>query len=87
MKNTLTLTTQIFKEGKQYVSFNPELEVASCGDTPTEAKENLIKAIRAFVNIAKEKGTLATILRQAGFTKNKDSWKRTFKTGELSLAI
>ncbi len=35
----LTFTAQIFKEGKQYVSFNPELRVASCGSTSLKAKK------------------------------------------------
>ena len=89
MKNKLTFTAHIFKEGKQYVSFNPELEVASCGDTPVEAKENLKKAIIGFVSVAKEKGTLNSILIQAGFTKEKRFWKEpTFNTiDRLSLAV
>ena len=89
MKNTLTFTTQIFKEGKQYVSFNPELEVASCGDTPLEAKNNLKQAIKGFVEVAREKGTLASILKEAGFIKEKKSWRDpSFKTVErLSLSV
>ena len=89
MKNILTFTTHIFKEGRQYVSFNPELEVASCGDTPVEAKENLKKAIKGFVSVAREKGTLNSILKQAGFIKEKQSWKDpSFKTIErLPLAV
>jgi len=75
MKKTLTFTTQVFKEGKQYVSFNPELEVASCGDTPREAKESLQKAIRAFLRAAKEKGTLDGILEEAGYIRTKDAWR------------
>ena len=89
MKNALTFTTHIFKEGKQYVSFNPELEVASCGDSPVEARNNLKKAIISFISVAREKGTLGSILKQAGFTKEKKSWKDpSFKTIEkLSLPI
>ena len=37
----LTFTVQVFREGKQYVSFNPELRVASCGKTLEEAKNFL----------------------------------------------
>ena len=75
MKSALTFTTQIFKEGKQYVSFNPELEVASCGDTPEEAKENLKEAIEGFLIVAEQKGTLETILEQAGYIKTKYKWR------------
>ena len=89
MKNRLTFTAHIVKEGKQYVSFNPELEVASCGDTPVEAKANLKKAIIGFVSVAKEKGTLNSILRQAGFIKEKQFWRDpTFNAiDRLSLAV
>ena len=89
MKNTLTFTTHIFKEGKQYVSFNPELEVASCGDTPVEARDNLKTAIRGFIEVAREKGTLTAILREAGFVKEKNSWRDpSFRAIEkLSLSV
>lgn len=75
MKQELTFTAQIFREGKQYVSFNPELEVASCGDTPEEAKDMLRKAIRAFLTAAHEMGTLDRILEEAGFKRIKKQWR------------
>lgn len=71
----LTFTVQVFKEGKQYVSFNPELRVASCGKTPEEAKNNLPDAIRGFLLSARKKGTLVDILEEAGFVKEKKSWR------------
>lgn len=71
----LTFTIQIFKEGKQYVSFNPELRVASCGSTSREARKNLKDAIRGFMLSAHKKGTLAGILEEAGFVKKKKSWR------------
>ncbi|OHA89116.1 MAG: hypothetical protein A3C70_02250 [Candidatus Zambryskibacteria bacterium RIFCSPHIGHO2_02_FULL_43_14] len=74
MKKNLTFTTQVFREGKQYVSFNPELEVASCGKTPQEAKEKLREAIAGFITVALKRGTLDSILEQAGFVKKKNSW-------------
>ena len=74
MEQQLTFTTQIFKEGKQYVSFNSELQVASCGDTPEEAKDMLRKAIRAFLRAAERQGTLNTILEEAGFIQRSKKW-------------
>lgn len=71
---TLTFTAQIFREGKQYVSFNPELRVASCGTTPDKAKDNLRDAIRGFLLSANKKGTLSDILEEAGFVRQKKSW-------------
>ena len=61
----LTFTVQVFKEGKQFVSFNPELRVASCGKTPELAKENIMDAIRGFMLSAHKKGTLSDILGEA----------------------
>lgn len=75
MKKMLTFTTQVFREGKQYVSFNPELEVASCGNTPQEAKDNLREAIRGFILVAAKHGTLASILEQAGYVRINKTWR------------
>ncbi len=71
----LTFTVQVFREGKQYISFNPELRVASCGKTADEAKKNLPDAIRGFLLSARKKGTLADILEEAGFVRQKNSWR------------
>ena len=71
----LTFTAQIFREGRQYVSFNPELRVASCGKTADIAKENLKDAIRGFLLAAHKKGTLHDILEDAGFVRRKNSWR------------
>lgn len=65
----LTFTVQIFKEGKQFVSFNPELRVASCGKTAEIARENLKDAIRGFLLSARKKGTLSDTLEEAGFVR------------------
>lgn len=75
MKDVLTFTAQVFKEGKQYVSFNPELEVASCGDTPEEAKQQLRVAIRGFLTTALKHGTLDQILEEAGYVRVKKTWR------------
>lgn len=53
-----TLTALVWKEGDQYVSKCPELEVASCGDTIEEALENLKEAVELYIANAKELGVL-----------------------------
>ena len=75
MEQALTFTAQVFKKGRQYVSFNPELEVASCGNTPEEAKDMLRKAIRAFLKAAARHGTLDSILEEAGYVRSKKAWR------------
>ena len=58
----LTFTIQVFKEGGKFVSYNPELKVASCGDNIVEAKNNLRDAISGFLKSARKMGTLEGIL-------------------------
>jgi len=72
--NDLTLTIQIFKEGKQYISYNPEFDVSSCGITPEAARKNLKDAVIGFLKSAYKIGTLDEILEQAGFIHKGRSW-------------
>ena len=89
MNTKLTITVQIFREGKKYVSFNPELEVASCGNTLEEARHNLRDAMRGFIKSAAKMGTLDTILEQAGFIHKGKSWltPELVSLDRMSLAI
>lgn len=83
----LTFTAQIFKEGKQFVSFNPELRVASCGKTAEVARKNLEDAIRGFLLSARKKGTLSDILEEAGFVRQKKSWRDPYLVSLDRLTI
>ena len=47
--NTLHLTAVIRSEDDQYVSLCPELGVASCGDTPDEARSMLKEALELYL--------------------------------------
>ena len=46
------LTAIIEREGEGYVSFCPELDIASQGDTVEEARENLREALELFFETA-----------------------------------
>ncbi|WP_394807496.1 type II toxin-antitoxin system HicB family antitoxin [Nitrosomonas sp.] len=46
------MTTIIEREGNGYVSFCPELDSASQGDTVQEARENLREALELFFETA-----------------------------------
>ena len=70
----LTFTLQIFREGKLFVAYNPELDVSSCGNSVPEAKENLHDAISGFLKSARKHGTLSTILEEAGYLYKRDHW-------------
>lgn len=49
MLDTLHLTAVIRSEDDQYVSLCPELGVASCGDTPEEARAMLKEALEIYL--------------------------------------
>jgi predicted RNase H-like HicB family nuclease len=71
----ISFTTQVWKEGRMYVSHAKELDVSSCGRTIKEAKKNLVCAVECFLETAEEMGTLEEILEEAGFVKKKKVWK------------
>lgn len=75
MTQQLFLTTKIWKEGKSYIAFNPELEVASQGKTREQAEKNLREAVKLFLDTARKKGGLEQILRESGFVKEKRIWQ------------
>lgn len=70
----ITLTLQIFQEGKIFVAYNPELDVSSCGNTLEEARRNLSDATRGFLKSAKKLNTLEEILVEAGFKHEGYHW-------------
>ncbi|MCD4841286.1 MAG: type II toxin-antitoxin system HicB family antitoxin [Methanosarcinales archaeon] len=68
------VTAVIWQEDEAYVSKCPELEVASAGDTPQEALENLKEAVDLYIENAKILGILddftASIESSNKFTSN-----------------
>jgi len=70
------VTAVIWQEDDVYVSKCPELEVASAGDTPQEALENLKEAVELYIENAKILGILddftASIQASNKFTSNID---------------
>ena len=70
----LTFTIQIFREGRLFVAYNPELDVSSCGSTVWGAKNNLRDAIRGFLKSAAKLGTLREILEEAGYRYRNKHW-------------
>ncbi len=67
----IQFTSQIFKEGRVYVAYAPDLDVSSCGGTREKAQKNLLEAARLFLEEAEKMGTLEQILEEAGFAKRK----------------
>ncbi len=44
----ILIRTEIFKEGNQYISICPELNISSFGDTPKKARDSLKEAVSLF---------------------------------------
>ena len=65
-KVPLKLSLLVRKEGKQYSSWCPELDVASCGDTVEEACDMLRDAIDAYLTALAEEGELNRVLEERG---------------------
>ena len=57
-------TSQVFREGRLYVAYAPELDVSSCGGSPAKAKRNLLEAVRLFLEEAEKLGTHDRILQE-----------------------
>jgi predicted RNase H-like HicB family nuclease len=64
MKQSLHLTAVIEREGDGFVSFCPELDVASQGDTIEEARANLVEAVELFLEVADESEISARMSRK-----------------------
>lgn len=67
----------ILKEGHTYISYCPELDVSSCGNTIDEARKNLKTAVSLFLEEAEKMGTLAEILDESGYELNEHSYWKT----------
>lgn len=60
----------VFKEDNTYVSYCPELDISSCGNSIEHAKEMLKTAVRLFIEEAEKMGTLEDILEEAKYVKD-----------------
>jgi hypothetical protein len=65
----IEFTSQVFKEGKMFVAYAPELDLSSCATTQVKAQKNLLDAVRLFLEEAEKKGSLEEILAEAGFIR------------------
>ncbi|MBI4146265.1 type II toxin-antitoxin system HicB family antitoxin [Candidatus Woesearchaeota archaeon] len=68
MTRLLKLTCIVRKEGKFYSAICPEIDVASQGRTPSEARKNLKEAVEGHLFVAREEGMLPELFRKARVT-------------------
>lgn len=69
-KKYINYSVLVRKEGNQYSSWCPELDVASCGDNVEQACENLKDAINCFLESYLEIGELEQFLNEKGIALN-----------------
>jgi len=62
----IIVTFEIDKEGDQYVSQCIELGTFSCGDTETEALENITDATGLYLNTLEDVGECERVLEEKG---------------------
>jgi predicted RNase H-like HicB family nuclease len=62
----MKLTEEVWREGNMYVSYCPELDVASCGETVDQARRNLQEVILINLEETKKMGTFDRFLAEAG---------------------
>ncbi len=69
----IKLTEELWKEGNMYVSYCPELDIASCGESVEQAKQNLKEVISINLEEAQKMGTFEKLLEEAGFLESQDA--------------
>jgi predicted RNase H-like HicB family nuclease len=61
----IDFTAHVWKEGPTFVSYTPELDVSSCGDSVAEARARLREAVSLFLEECSRRGTLEAILAES----------------------
>lgn len=79
--------TELFSGEGSFVSFCPELDVASFGATPEDAKRALREAVEAFLEGCDDLGTLDDILTETGFETLDGTWSLRERITADSVAI
>ena len=69
----IKVTEEIWKEGNMYVSYCPELDMASCGESLEESKKNLKEVISINFVECRKMGTLNQLLQDAGFAEDQNN--------------
>jgi predicted RNase H-like HicB family nuclease len=82
-------TAHVWKEGPTFVSYTPELDVSSCGDSVAEARARLREAVSLFLEECSRRGTLEAILAESGFERRGKSYRprRIIARAKFRLAV
>lgn len=60
----IALEFVITKEGNQYSSWCPKLDIASCGDSPEEAVKSLGDAVELYLDTLEEEGEREQVFKE-----------------------
>ena len=82
---------EVWKEGKTFVSYVPQLDLASCGETVDKARKNIREALELYFEETEKMGTLKQVLEESGFdVEKKKHWRApemvAFERFRLALA-
>jgi predicted RNase H-like HicB family nuclease len=67
----IKLKIAFYKEGEQFISYCPALDLSTAGDTFEEAKKNFEEAADIFFEETIKRGTLEDVLLECGWEKIK----------------
>ena len=62
----IAIEVVVTKEGNQYSSWCPNLDIASCGDSSEEAIKNLSDALELYLNTLEEEGEREQVFKERG---------------------
>lgn len=85
----ISFTAQVWKEGRAFVAYSPELDISSCANSIGKARSALCEAVSLFLEECAHKGILESILAEAGFEKRNGSYRprRIIAREKLRLAV
>ena len=66
------LTEEIWKEGNMFVTYCPELDISSCGESVEQAKKNLVETILINIEETRKMGTFDQFLDECGLEQTND---------------
>jgi predicted RNase H-like HicB family nuclease len=73
--NSIDYDILVLKEGDTFISYCPELDLSSCGESIEQAKDMLRTAVRLFLEEAEKMGSLEDILEESGYHKKDGGWE------------
>jgi predicted RNase H-like HicB family nuclease len=87
----ISIICQLFREDNQIISYCPQFNVSSFGDTPEEARLSLREAVDLFLEECERMGTLKEVLEEAGykFDTSTQIWRppTLIESKELEVAV